>query len=345
MRTSEREKRALICAPYGEDAAILAQICHEAGWAASCCADGQDLVAQAADGFLVILLSEEACVPRTTSALRTVWQDQPSWSHPPLIALLDSAEQTPLALSDLIAELAISTCLRLERPLRRHELVTAIQAQAAFRLRQYEARDLMLSSATEEQRQRFLLRELEHRVSNMLASLTSLLRMTARTAGDIDQFTSTFGGRLEALARVHQRLSSGLGDLSLRQVILDCLEPYCRSVDQIVLAGPDHPLSPKAAISLTMMLHELATNAAKYGAFTSERGVVQVSWSTTNDAEGKRRLQLAWQESGGPAVEVPANQGFGTLMLQQMAGAEFRGAADLHFEPDGLRMVLNAILR
>jgi two-component sensor histidine kinase len=342
---SDRETRALICAPYGEDSAILEQICREAGFAASSCKDGEDLVEQAADGFLLVLLSEEACAPRTTAALRTIWQDQPSWSHPPLIALLESAEHTPSALADLIAELAISTCLRLERPLQRRELVTAIQAQAAFRLRQYETRDLMLSSATQEQRQRFLLRELEHRVSNMLASLTSLLRMTARTAGDLEQFTSTFGGRLEALARVHQRLSSGQGDLSLRQVIEDCLEPYCRSADQILLEGPDQPLSPKAAISLTMMLHELATNAAKYGAFSSEQGLVQLSWSTMDDADGTRRLQLMWKESGGPTVEVPASQGFGTLMLQQMASAEFRGAAELHFERDGLRMVLNAILR
>lgn len=341
---SERETLVLICAPHGRDAAVLEQVCREAGWQALGCAGTEELASRAAGGFLLIILTEEACSPAMAGTLREIWHDQPSWSHPPMIVLLDDIERTPPALADLIAELAISTCLRMARPLEMRELLRAIEAQAAFRLRQYETRDLVTSAASEEQRQRFQLRELEHRVSNMLASLTSLLRMTARSAADLEQFASSFGGRLDALARVHHRLSGDGGELSLRQVIEDCLRPYCASLDQIEMAGPEQALTPRTAISLTMMLHELATNAAKYGALSSDQGVVRVSWSVDRDDQAGERLKLVWKELGGPEVAAPAGSGFGTVMLEQLASSKLAGSSTFDFAPDGLRFELEATI-
>ena len=200
-----------------------------------------------------------------------------------------------------------------------------------------EVRDITEEKAAAE-RQRLLTNELNHRVKNTLATVQSIAAQTFR--GKSDQAArQMFDARMVALSNTHNVLTSqNWESASLRSVVEGALAPHALAeVDtaRFDLVGPDTRLHPKVAVTLAMALHELMTNAAKYGALSVPDGRVSVHWSLIRIEEGER-LDLTWTESGGPAVEEPSRRGFGSRLIERQLPMEFDGSAVLTFPPSGV---------
>jgi PAS domain S-box-containing protein len=183
--------------------------------------------------------------------------------------------------------------------------------------------------------QRLLLGELNHRVKNNLATVQAIANQTLRSSPDLDAFAQDFSGRLQALAKSHSLLSDAtwsgamLHDLLDHQLRLGTIDD-----SQLEVSGPEVRLPPQTALHLGLVLHELTTNANKYGALSSRNGVLNVRWRAT--AEG---LEVRWIERGGPAVSPPAQAGFGTMLIEESLRAE-GGEARCEFGCEGVSWTL-----
>ncbi len=197
---------------------------------------------------------------------------------------------------------------------------------------------------TNEDRRRLLTNELDHRVRNILATINAMVRLSSRGARDKDDLVETLGGRIAAMSRTHNLLTrnSWRGAL-LREVVTDEVQPYA-SPDRLVLRGRDEVvLPPKDAVDFALVIHELATNAAKYGAWSGGGGVVEVSWSLEN-SDGGARVRVLWRERGGPAVRPPQRVGFGTTLIRSAFQSAGTGV-DLRHEPEGVVCEIRLPLR
>ena len=189
---------------------------------------------------------------------------------------------------------------------------------------------------TSERRQKLLINELNHRVKNTLATLQSIATLTARRATSVAEFSTQFQARLMALSATHNLLTASGWEQALLSDLLDNeLAPY--SPEQFQLTGSRLMVEAAQALALGMILHELATNAAKHGALSAEEGLVRVSWSAP-DKDG--RVTLTWVESGGPRVGTPTRTGFGSRLITTSVKGDLNGAADLDYAPGGLRVRL-----
>ncbi|MBB5753969.1 sensor histidine kinase [Prosthecomicrobium pneumaticum] len=182
-----------------------------------------------------------------------------------------------------------------------------------------------------------LVAELSHRVKNTLAMVMSIARRTARGSGSVAEYEEALISRLRALAEAHALLfEANWGDTSLRQILERTLDPFRRDGERTIgLSGPRVPLAPKAALALSLILHELVTNAMKYGALSSANGRVDVSW-TLDESGGRPMVDLVWRESGGPEVAPPTRAGFGSTLVDRSIRYELDGTADLDFAPTGV---------
>lgn len=182
-----------------------------------------------------------------------------------------------------------------------------------------------------EERQALLAREVDHRAKNTLAVVLSMLRLTR--APTIESFISTVEGRVHALAATHNLLSATRWEgAELGKIVDEELAPYHASHRRrITTSGPRVILLPANAQAVALALHELATNAAKYGAFSTDTGALSVTWRTEGDT-----MVLDWTESGGPPTEEPARLGLGLTIVRSSIEAQFRGAVTYHWRPDGL---------
>jgi PAS domain S-box-containing protein len=190
-----------------------------------------------------------------------------------------------------------------------------------------------------EDSQRLLINELNHRVKNTLALVQAIAQQSFSGEGVAAEAKQAFERRLGALAAAHNLLTkSNWEGASLRQVLLEGVSAY-QSGERIVASGPDLPLTPKTAVSVAMAVHELVTNAVKYGALSSDGGRIEISW-TAQDG----RLRLLWQERGGPPVSPPTQRGFGTKMLERGLAIELGGVVKLDYDPGGLVCTLDAPL-
>ena len=181
-----------------------------------------------------------------------------------------------------------------------------------------------------------LVAELSHRVKNTLATVISVARQSFAKGPSLEHALKSFDGRLRALAHTHNRLAESNWDgASLHRLLADELAPY-RAADgsNIEMNGPDVRLDPRRAVVLGMAFHELATNAAKYGALSSKNGCLAIDWRVQG---ASRELHLDWVERGGPAVQRPQRSGFGRLLLERALRADLRGHVELKFAPGGLR--------
>lgn len=187
-----------------------------------------------------------------------------------------------------------------------------------------------------EERQQMLVHELNHRVKNMLATVQSVARQSLG-APELRGPARDFEERLMALAWAYEILTrEHWAGASLREVIQRTLAPHVdRTANRVALDGPELWLTPNRALSLSLALHELATNAVKYGALSSAAGRVGVRWRVEQDADG-RTLELEWRESDGPAVSPPQRRGFGSRLIERSLSREWRGEVKLEFEPTGL---------
>ncbi len=186
---------------------------------------------------------------------------------------------------------------------------------------------------TSERRQKLLINELNHRVKNTLATLQSIATLTARKATSVEEFSSLFQARLMALSDTHNLLTaSGWEQATLTDLLTKELRPY--APEQFRLTGPDLLFDAPHALAMGMIVHELATNAAKHGALSTPDGCVSVSWSAP-DADG--RTSLDWVETGGPAVVTPTRTGFGSRLIATSLKGDLSGSAALDYAPTGLR--------
>ena len=194
-----------------------------------------------------------------------------------------------------------------------------------------------------ERRAKLLIDELNHRVKNTLATVQSLASQTARGAPTPAAFRERFEGRLIALSKAHDQLTMHHWESAdLRDLISGSLAPYVGAgSERIALRGEDIELRPRAVLTLAMAFHELATNAAKYGALSVAGGHIEIRWQPVDgDSGGRRQLRIDWIEQGGPAVTEPQQRGFGSKLIEGSIAAELGGRARLAFEPDGLRCQL-----
>jgi PAS domain S-box-containing protein len=182
-----------------------------------------------------------------------------------------------------------------------------------------------------EEHQRLLINELNHRVKNTLAVVQSIAQQTLR-AGDAPADVQTaFVSRLAALAAAHDILTrENWTSASMREIIENALTPFCGD-GRCRIEGADRRLNSRTAVSLALAIHELATNASKYGALSNAAGSLSIRWTEEAD-----RLRLIWTEQGGPQVVEPSRRGFGSRMIERAFAGEVQGAASLRFEPDGL---------
>jgi PAS domain S-box-containing protein len=185
----------------------------------------------------------------------------------------------------------------------------------------------------------FLMHEISHRSKNLLMVIQAIARRTARSAGSFEEFERRFERRLQGLAASHDVLVAAnwqgapLADLVRRQ-----LAPFAGiQSSRIELAGPDVIVTAEAAQALGLAIHELATNAVKYGALSVPAGKVGVSWRFDEDAPAPRALLLHWTEQGGPPVSPPARKGFGHVVIGEMVERSLQGKVAMEFAREGLK--------
>jgi PAS domain S-box-containing protein len=187
-----------------------------------------------------------------------------------------------------------------------------------------------------EQRQQIMAAELSHRVRNLLTIIQVIADRTAERAASIDQFRSAFRGRLQALNSAQSVLiASHWQSASLTALVRGALAPYLGEGSRIRLDLQDFSISPELAFTLTLALHELATNAVKHGALSGPQGRVTLTARTEADGAGQE-LCLIWQEEGGPPVQPPTSSGFGTTMLSRAIEYQHQGRTDLRWQENGL---------
>lgn len=196
-----------------------------------------------------------------------------------------------------------------------------------------------------EEHQRLLVDELNHRVKNMLTVVISLATNTLRRAKSLEDFRDVFLGRIHALTAAYTLLSrDGWSPIPLREILLEDLKPFMAGEQQnVVLTGPPVQLQPRAALALGMAVHELTTNAAKYGALSVTEGDIEINWSVEKSAGGDR-LVLKWVERNGPPVTVPAHRGFGMTLIERSFAYDVGGEAKVDFDPKGVIATLVAPL-
>lgn len=191
----------------------------------------------------------------------------------------------------------------------------------------------------EEEHKRLLLDELNHRVKNTLAIVQSLVMQTARGGAMPDALRDKLESRLSALAAAHDLLTRETWrGAELADVVAATLAPFDGAALRVRAHGPGLRLPPNAALVLNMALHELATNAAKYGALSTPDGYVEVAWHLASPAEGESDavLDLLWSERGGPAVAQPALRGFGSQLIERGVSYQLGGSVQLGFDPAGV---------
>ena len=183
-----------------------------------------------------------------------------------------------------------------------------------------------------------LTRELNHRVKNTLANVLSIIALTRRRADNVQDFATGLDGRIRALSATHDLLTqSDWGSTPVRAVIDAELLPYAHNDDHAVeLLGPEVELAPNDALSLGLAVHELATNAAKYGALSQPGGKVSVHWRLVSE----ELVRVEWLERGGPPVKQERARGFGTDLIERIVAHELRHPVELDFDPEGVRCVL-----
>lgn len=233
---------------------------------------------------------------------------------------------------------------------RSERLLAGLTAQAAIALensRLYRNAQTEIEERKQAQTQQSLLiRELHHRVKNTLATVQAVVGATARSALSIEDFYQAFVGRIISLANTHSLLTEAVWQTaSLREILEKELRPYNDTRgERIVLNGPAVELPSDAAVPIGMAIHELTTNAAKYGALSVPGGKVAVSWEA-EPAEDGTRLKLVWEERGGPVVSAPTRQGFGSRLLHRVLATQLNAKVEMDFNATGLRVAIDSVLK
>jgi two-component sensor histidine kinase len=190
-----------------------------------------------------------------------------------------------------------------------------------------------------ELQQRLLVKELHHRVKNTLAMVGALINLSLRTADNLESFGDSIKDRIGSLSNAHSLLvDRQWGSVSLKELIAGEFKPVCDA--RVMAEGPDLAIPAADAVYISMGLHELLTNAIKYGALSVPVGHVQIDWSVEPE-QSANRLELRWLERGGPPVAKPERSGFGTLLLNQILAMQLNGQVVMEYETAGLRATIH----
>lgn len=195
--------------------------------------------------------------------------------------------------------------------------------------------------ARAEERQRLLLTELQHRVRNTLSVVRSIARRSAESSSTVEEYAAHVDGRLNAFARTQALVTRDPeGGVDLEYLVVEELLAYnAREGEQMRVSGPEVRFQPKAAETFALAIHELATNALKYGALSQPSGRIEITWRLDESTQ-PAALVLEWRECGGPAVKPPPRKGFGTELLERTLAFEFKGQTNLAFNPAGLQCTI-----
>jgi len=326
----------LILAPYRRDAEYMGRLLTEHDIAVVPCT-ASDLVTHLTTGPGVLVTTHEALNQKLIAMIAEHLHAQPPWSEMPIIVLLDRASPNVRIRETLEAAWPRSRQLFYQRPLAPVELVSGVQSALLARLRQRDVRDHI-------NREVELRRELNHRVKNILASVLSIFEMTRRGATDVQELADDFSGRLQALSSVHSAVFHAEGELvSIADIADLTFDPYRQNgVSRIEAHGPPVTLTGSAGTTLALCLHELTTNAIKYGALSRPEGRVKFQWKVLADL--RPDLSMEWQETGGPPVVVPSRTGYGTRYLRSALASLLGGKPEIEFAANGLRCVVQGPL-
>ncbi|GAA4751471.1 hypothetical protein GCM10023264_17740 [Sphingomonas daechungensis] len=197
-----------------------------------------------------------------------------------------------------------------------------------------------------EEHQQLLIHELNHRVKNTLSIVQALAMQSFNDRADPAVARQTFDARLNALSAAHNLLTTKNWERAglLETIRTSVAATAGANLSRVSIQGPDILIAPQTAVSLAMAIHELCTNAIKYGALSNEDGRVAVRWSASPGDDGTIGLILEWEETGGPPVVVPSRRGFGTRLIERGLSAELRSEVELDFRPSGLKCTIVAKL-
>jgi two-component system CheB/CheR fusion protein len=259
------------------------------------------------------------------------------WNIPALRKLFEDVLPENTVIEDFVIEhnfenlgrrIMLINARKLQRPGRPDLILVAID-------------DITIRTGAEAHRD-VLVSEMSHRVKNVLAAVQSIASQTLRQSGSPEGFKAAFNGRLHALASAHDLLvDEGWAGSDMCQLVRRTLEPYRAGAvgERITMDGPRLILSAQTGVALTMILHELATNAAKYGALSTLNGTLDVNWQR-EDSGGRPQIRLRWIEAGGPPVKTPSRRGFGSQLIEGSTTHELRGHATLDYREEGLHCEL-----
>jgi two-component sensor histidine kinase len=248
----------------------------------------------------------------------------------PIVVLLDKAARPAMVHGVLAERWPRSRLVFYHRPVATLELLSGIQSLLLARHRQREVRDHL-------EREIELRGELNHRVKNILASVLSILHLTRRSATSVDRMTRDFEGRLTALADVHSAVIRAGGEtVELATIVETTFAPYRNEspVERVSASGPKLIITRDAGTALALVLHELVTNALKYGALSEPKGKITLCWSVSAAADPTFKLE--WTESGGPELSAPLRVGYGTRYLKAALAGLLGREPTIDFRSSGL---------
>jgi two-component sensor histidine kinase len=322
---------ALVFAPRGRDADVARSLLFEAGFATKTCADLAELCRELELGAAFAIITEEAIHTSDPRELEAWVKLQPPWSDFPFILLTERGDAPRRASLAQILQDVLGNVIFLERPFHPTTLANLARSALRARQRQYAARAVL-------ERQQLLARELHHRTKNLLAVIQSIAAGTFRDGST--EGPDAFYARLHALATAQNILvDTDWRGAPMRDLVQTALGGFG---DRVSIHGPSVFITPSVAQGFALLIHELATNAAKYGAFTNPSGTVRVRWSVEENMK-EPILHFRWQERGGPASKPPERKGFGSVLLEH-AVANSDAPPRLEYGPEGFTYELSASL-
>jgi two-component sensor histidine kinase len=321
-------ERILILAPYGRDAEVASKLLQEAGLHTLVCSSVATLSEEIRKGAGCAVVVEDV-IADDISPLSASINTQPPWSDVPMVVLTARADVPERNVAAIRLQDALGNVTFVERPFHPTTLVNVVRAAVRSRRRQYGARELL-------ERMDLLTRELQHRTKNLLAVIQAIASASLQDNPGKEAFIQ----RLHALAGAQDLIIEGAGRGALmRQVAQNGVESFGTRVS---VHGPEVFLNPGAAQGFALILHELATNAAKHGSLSAKGGTVAVNW-TVDATTTAPTIHFHWQEKDGPVVTPPKRKGFGTVLLER-AVATSGVPPRFTYSPEGFSYEVDAVL-
>lgn len=325
-------------APLDGDRRVLRDVLKASGFEPVNCRTPVELDAtfteSGHESILFVVVTHEGSGAGLGEVLSDMFISQPTWSNLPVIFLVSDSSHPPPGCVRFLEVAGQPPVIMLDRPVAPSSLRSVFEFQARARQRQYETRDLIGKLEDADRFKEFLLSELRHRTRNSLSVLQSMFRLTAARHTDLKAFSADFTDRLNALVKANARLTSenSMSD-TLEDLLREHISPYCIDGAQLRLDGPRVSFSDRMSFDLAVVIHELATNASKYGGLSAEKGGLSVTWTVDEDSG---RLTIDWKESGGPEVGESSRRGLGSQLIENFSAIPGVEAKRL-LEQDGLR--------